>query len=813
MSRFICLLLSALLGGLLLLPGLGSLCGRARAAAPPAPNTLTPAQGAVLTNRGVIFTWSPVQDPQSRPVHYEFVLFNQQNPNQVAASQLSIDPTGPARQDGYALLAAPLDSAAGITAQGGQAGAGVTFSAGRNGQAALIAGAEAITFPAANRFTPGQGTIELAVKLNRDITAITGYDRFFTYHVNDNEQLSLLVTPDLDAVYGHVMQGGNQHNALARVDWTAGVWHHLAFTWGPEGQRLYLDGRLKATNASTAAPAAGGTTIILGNDTQGFGGIDGHLDDLRISAYQRHEPEALRNTQSGEIFLPGGSYAWKVRALAPGEPGPWSAESSFTVDAQGTKTIALTGATVLEDFRGFGAEWDAMFWQDWNVSQGVGETDFQLAAGRLAALKLPLVRIFAKVDWWEPAEGAPAFDSPELKSLYRQLKVCQELGIEVILVIWRLAPWLPDWMSAPRKLARTIADLLLELKRRGITVVRHLTVVNEPNFELGGTMTDYSTLYSAVSAELQTRGIALSMMGPDESGAFSWFEYATANMGGLLGAFDAHTYDFDSTSVGGMEAFVKERLALMAATPGARGKPFFIGEFGSSNNIDTFTSGDIDTYERGLFSAEGALRAMRAGASGILHWCLHDVLYAPGIKMGYGLWKFKDQGWLVRPIYHAWSLLTRLALPGSTVLETASADPRLVTAAVRRTDGTLALWAINRDQAPMTVNLDLGTGLPRGTTLGWYRYEAGNLPVDGRLLAPAGALTLVGGRVRHTLPPGTLTAYVTGGPGSGEEDCGCATNCATGGGEPEGLFLFMLLLLMLGMVVVGGKGRCQDSRR
>lgn len=36
--------------------------------------------------------------------------------------------------------------------------------------------------------------------------------------------------------------------------WSAGAWHHCAFTWGPTALRLYLDGALESVVQPLLAP-------------------------------------------------------------------------------------------------------------------------------------------------------------------------------------------------------------------------------------------------------------------------------------------------------------------------------------------------------------------------------------------------------------------------------------------------------------------------------------------------------------------------------------------------------------------------------
>src|SRR5438874_2066210 len=52
-----------------------------------------------------------------------------------------------------------------------------------------------------------------------------------------------------------------------RLNWKAGEWHHLAVSWGPRGNRLYVDGRVAAENRRGAPPGAIAPDVVLGNQT------------------------------------------------------------------------------------------------------------------------------------------------------------------------------------------------------------------------------------------------------------------------------------------------------------------------------------------------------------------------------------------------------------------------------------------------------------------------------------------------------------------------------------------------------------------
>ena len=70
--------------------------------------------------------------------------------------------------------------------------------------------------------------------------------------------------------------------------------------------------------------------------------------------------------------------------------------------------------------------------------------------------------------------------------------------------------------------------------------------------------------------------------------------------------------------------------------------------------------------------------------------------------MNYGLWDFKDNAWEVRPVYHAWSMFTRLTKRGDPVRRVKSTHPGSVSGAL--VGGTL-FW-VNDSEASREVRLE-----------------------------------------------------------------------------------------------------------
>ena len=99
------------------------------------------------------------------------------------------------------------------------------------------------------------------------------------------------------------------------ADWTAGQWHHCAFTWDSAVVRCYVDGVLRAEEpVGFTLPWPGNATFQVGGDGTGEP-LDGALDELRISSTARTAAEIEAS------FLAG--LAPTALAVTPRTTKPW----------------------------------------------------------------------------------------------------------------------------------------------------------------------------------------------------------------------------------------------------------------------------------------------------------------------------------------------------------------------------------------------------------------------------------------------------------------------------------------------------------
>lgn len=85
------------------------------------------------------------------------------------------------------------------------------------------------------------------------------------------------------------------------LGWKAGEWHHLAVSWGKQGMRLYLDGKVASQNRYTGCPAMFSGDIVIGNQAwllMSNQYANTIIDELRFSKKQRSDAEISTSAQT-----------------------------------------------------------------------------------------------------------------------------------------------------------------------------------------------------------------------------------------------------------------------------------------------------------------------------------------------------------------------------------------------------------------------------------------------------------------------------------------------------------------------------------
>lgn len=373
--------------------------------------------------------------------------------------------------------------------------------------------------------------------------------------------------------------------------------------------------------------------------------------------------------------------------------------SGIADPVSGPVTITVTEEVACDALIGFGFEDDGWFYNAENAEAGVDAEDAALREARITWMQPDFVRMFVWYKDWCPSGDWETFtlDSDNMLSHYRTLDLYERLGTQVNItgVEWSM----PESYRDPEAFARAQGMLLSHLIRdKGYSCIRYWTLTNEPNGAftgMGYSFDDFVRIHELVRAEFAQRGLDIQIVGSDDAQDFRWFErcLTTPAYYEVSDLFSSHRY-FPFLDRDIVVPFFDDRFALLNQhTPR---KPFIVGEFGFQDSRSSVNLNPImRSYPYAVWTTSLAIDGLNRGTAGFSIWSVHEMLYPGGMRMEYALWDYKDLGWQVRPVYHAWAMFTRLTSRGDRSFACTSTHPEQ--AAATRVGDTL-FW-VNQTSA------------------------------------------------------------------------------------------------------------------
>ena len=401
--------------------------------------------------------------------------------------------------------------------------------------------------------------------------------------------------------------------------------------------------------------------------------------------------------------------------------------------------------------------------------------------GHARWLGLDFCRVEIDMRMYEPDRGKFAWDSDEMKTLYRILDHCRQSGVDVLLTqMWQDVAWnahegVNRLESAPKSIpdfAEGLGSLLQHLvDNRGYRCIRWLSVTNEP----GGGWTwwwgpekkcaNLMPAIRAVRAELDRRGLRdVAIAAPD---SFSLTIAGCEPADRAIGAFALHDYGGEASA-----AFFNQATQ----TARARGVPFFVAEFGHAFVKETkgvmLPFGDVTSeipkgYSAQLLNAEKVIVGLNAGVDGLNRWSFVNRGDLDGQWQLVRTWNptswdyYKDV--CPEPVpYYSYGILTRFTAKQSHILEVQGTSEQTKAAALRSPKGNLTMMVLNKAESEQKVSLSV-IGLEAGRTV--YKYQVTEAAV-GRLdyrMEPlqAFAISPAGTEIGESLPARSITVYST----------------------------------------------------
>ena len=287
------------------------------------------------------------------------------NPTGVAVWGSACSIEGPYTADANTLLLLHFDGS--YDGASGEAGDpnGVSFAAGRHGQALLVDGADTLSYETAGNLNREQGAIEFWVRPHWDGNDGRDYNFFEVGHewfnririTKDGANNLRLMVWDDHREYGVIYNVGH---------WRAGEWHHVAATWTPTELALYTDGELRDRATGTRPPQSLAPRLSIGSDAGGGSPAQAVIEEFRISDV----PSAWATGDACARILVADSGNNRIQAFdalggflsaygSTGDgPGQFRSPQGLAVDDRGRVIVADSGNNRLQrlsfDGRSFG---------------------------------------------------------------------------------------------------------------------------------------------------------------------------------------------------------------------------------------------------------------------------------------------------------------------------------------------------------------------------------------------------------------------------------------------------------------------------
>lgn len=465
----------------------------------------------------------------------------------------------------------------------------------------------------------------------------------------------------------------------------------------------------------------------------------------------------------------------------------------FAATPDSAAPVVTTGRNPLDGpFLGFGAQWDSMAFRHYKMN----DENFALVRSRLKWMKMPVVRTMLLSNWCYFGDDRYDFESPAMQMVYRQLDICEELGIKVLLTDWGVND---TWMKIPgvsglddpkyAEIIGTYLDHLINVKK--YTCIQHFIFVNEPEWGYikpgvnnAKARDSWHQGLRNVTSVLEKRGLRnrLMILGPDQSGnKYDWLKHMVTNAPGELDGYEIHLYVNqlrqhptirDAADKGFVRDYLREVWTMVRQNDPDKSKPLIIGEAGfalyppdvePSQQFSVRINALHQDWKYGLYMTQYAIQAVEAGTWSVQAWMLDDSSH---YDFTWGLWSNTTNGSRLKPWFYTWALLTRSFPPDSafSLLEGLPAGVEGIAARLPAAKDTpSAGWSIvlaNTGDTPTTVNLSLPEG--SSASLARYLYAEGSAKTDANgfpspvetIVAPVGAPLSI------ALPARSVTFFV-----------------------------------------------------
>lgn len=489
----------------------------------------------------------------------------------------------------------------------------------------------------------------------------------------------------------------------------------------------------------------------------------------------------------------------------------------FSFSACKNEKDVITDATIPDGYKelsvketngkktqGYGTQIDTHIYKP---ESGFSDEELDMLYDRVKEMNIQNIRTQVFPEWYERGNDnsdynifdydSPNvdFNSAEMSQLFRLLDFCQANGILVDLSFygcqplfesqdgkikksWLASPYTKNWITSPKlvdengnafagldEFAESVYALLnYVFNVKKYTCVNEFSVYPEPDLayvtaNASVSHTEYVELVKKVDAKLKKEGIRdkIQFSGPAtaSSNVMGFNKYVTS-LGEVFDKYTASTYRFDDKDDNGTLCDYGEGMVSLTDEIN---RTFGIAEFGSKNVVDPCNQTDIDTYERALFLARYMICLTNKGCVSMKYWEIADMYYGSSM-MNLGFWKFRNNGYVARPQYYTWSLITKYTEVGSDVYPIVSKDNELCAIAFRLPDKSWSYMVCNTSNDVKKISfVNYNVGYPENMNV----YEVRASKCDGTVkpISSDKAIAIEGGAVNVRVPANSFVVLST----------------------------------------------------
>ncbi len=397
---------------------------------------------------------------------------------------------------------------------------------------------------------------------------------------------------------------------------------------------------------------------------------------------------------------------------------------------------------------GLAVQADCYIYDDVNKQFGVDDADYVRWERRLKALRPGMARIFLPLNEFNPSGDGMAYDwnTVEMQRQYRNLAVLKEAGAQVNLC---MGPWTNKEMTAKGS-ERLAVDLAAHLiSEKGFDNIRWLSLFNEPDaiyapdtalnadlkargFGGGLPFADYVEKHRAALSLLKERGLERQIrlvvgdMAWPPSRRQEWLELLAPEFGTAV-SYSFHHYapdedDFDcyfchpdsekfrppplADEVGAYRKTVGSSAELICWEFNQPG--WSSGNFSHFPGVGLRGEDHIGSFRAAAGHARKVLCMLANGVDGMSHWCVGDMFYRSGVRNGvmrFGLWRYKWEGWVPRPVYFYYAALIEAFRPGNSLHPLTGLPAKTAGLASRNRDGSTTIALLNHGTENVSVSV------------------------------------------------------------------------------------------------------------